>query len=449
MLKYQPWLRIGYDVRVEFEQCLKEGRDVEQYRGIVDAICTMNDDLCRQNEEWIAKVAEAMAKSPIKADFPHVEPSVISEILAESPSNVSAPVLPAVPDDDTMLRKIVGAWIGRIAGCLLGKPVEGWRREKLYPVLQATDNYPMKKYICQKEFSDDLVQKYNIYRNACFADNVANAAPIDDDTNYTMFALKLIECYGKNFTPADVMEGWMKWIPMFATCTAERAAYRNGALGLLPPETATYKNPYREWIGAQIRGDFFGYINPGNPAAAAGMAFRDASISHIKNGIYGEMYIAAMIAAAAVCDDIRTVIETGLAYVPAQSRLTAEIRYIIGLYDDGVSALDIIEAIHKKYNEHSENDWCSTIANAMIVTMALLCGERDFGKSICLAVQSAFDTDCNGATVGSIIGIMLGEDGIDPYWYTPFNKALRTSIDEYNYVTVDDIARKTLEFIKK
>ena len=179
------------------------------------------------------------------------------------------------------------------------------------------------------------------------------------------------------------------------------------------------------------------------------MAFRDASISHVKNGIYGEMYIAAMIAAAAVTNDMHTVIETGLAYIPAKSRLTEEIRYIVGLYDGGMGALDIIEEIHKKYNEHSAHDWCSTIANAMIVTMALLCGEGDFGRSICLAVQSAFDTDCNGATVGSILGIMLGEEGIDPYWYEVFHKAVYTSIEGYNRVDVDFLAKKTLGLIKK
>lgn len=447
MLKHIPWVRLGRDIRVELEQCLGEGREVEKYRELVDAICKLDDDTLLENEEWIAKVGETLSNAPVRADWSYVEPSTLPEIFETAPK--TKPVLPECPADEVLLGKLSGAWLGRIAGCLLGKPVEGWRRPTLIPVLQATGNYPMKRYICQKEFSDELVEKYRLNRRSCFADNVGDASPVDDDTNYTTFALKLVESYGRDFTAGDVMEGWMRWIPMLATCTAERAAYRNGAMGLLPPEIATYKNPYREWIGAQIRGDFFGYINPGDPETAADMAFRDASISHVKNGIYGEMYIAAMIAAAAVTNDMRTVIETGLSYIPEKSRLTEEIRGIIALYDGGMSALDIIEEIHKKYNEFSGHDWCSTIANAMIVTMALLCGEGDFGRSICLAVQSAFDTDCNGATVGSILGIMLGEEGIDPYWYEVFHKSLYTSIEGYNRVDTEFLAARTLSLCKR
>ena len=93
-----------------------------------------------------------------------------------------------------------------------------------------------------------------------------------------------------------------------------------------------------------------------------------------------------------------------------------------------VFADEIIGHIHTRFNEYSANDWCYTNSNAMIVTMALLCGGGDFGTSVCLAVQSCFDTDCNGATVGSIVGIRSGEAAIDPYWYAPFEKRLYTSI---------------------
>jgi ADP-ribosylglycohydrolase len=169
----------------------------------------------------------------------------------------------------------------------------------------------------------------------------------------------------------------------------------------------------------------------------------------VKNGIYGEMYIAAMIAAAAVTNDMHTVIETGLAYIPAKSRLTEEIRYIVGLYDGGMGALDIIEEIHKKYNEHSAHDWCSTIANAMIVTMALLCGEGDFGRSICLAVQSAFDTDCNGATVGSILGMALGAKALPEKWTGPLNDRLASSVDGFHLVQLSEMAKRTVALIEK
>ena len=172
------------------------------------------------------------------------------------------------------------------------------------------------------------------------------------------------------------------------------------------------KNPAREWIGAQIRGDYYGYINPGDPETAADMAWRDASISHIKNGIYGEMFVSAMLAAAAVTDNIEEIILSGLSQIPNTSRLYEAIMQIINNYKNNVSAEQCFKEIHKKYDEYNGHDWCHTISNASIVTASLLYGGGDLGKSICMAVQTGFDTDCNGATVGSIIGMITGFEKI-------------------------------------
>jgi hypothetical protein len=83
------------------------------------------------------------------------------------------------------------------------------------------------------------------------------------------------------------------------TFTAERIAYRNLLTGLEPPRTARHRNPFREWIGALIRADVHGWTNPGNPAAAAEQAHRDATLTHTANGVYAAMFTAATIATAA------------------------------------------------------------------------------------------------------------------------------------------------------
>lgn len=441
MLSEQPWIFDAPDMMTEWTQCMEEGLDVGQYRSVCEEITGHGKDW-----ESIARVtAEKMHAAPVRVDYPYEEPSDLAGIFAVRPEK-RHDLTPA--DPDSMADRIRGAWLGRIAGCLLGKPMEGMRRTLLYSMLKGTGNYPMKRYVRKCEFTPALQEELgSLWLNRCWADTLDGAAPEDDDTNYTVFGMKLLQCYGRNFTPADVMEGWLRFIPYLSLCTAERVAYRNAAMGLLPPETATYRNPYREWIGAQIRGDFFGYVNPGDPAAAAEMAWRDASISHIKNGIYGEMFCTAMTAAAAVTDDIMTIIEAGLDEIPQNCRLRHDVEKLLHWYADGLSKEEIIDKIHEAYDENTSHGWCHTNSNAMIVTMALLTGNGDFGKSVCAAVQAAFDTDCNGATVGSIIGMRNG--GIPDEWIEPFGGRLLTSIQDLNDVTVDELVKQTIALMKK
>lgn len=442
MLNHQPWVHFAPDMFTEWQQNMDEGHDVADLRSLCEAVAQKGSAW----DETARSLAAQMQKAPMRAGYPYVEPSDYAGILASRPEKRHTF---EKPDPDTMYDKILGAWTGRIAGCLLGKPVEGMRRPQLYTLLRGTDNYPMHKYITKAEFTEQLIADAHLNVNSTWADNIGGIEPVDDDTNYTVFGMKMIQMYGKDFTPSDVMEGWLRLIPYLDLCTAERVAYRNGAMGLLPPESATYCNPFREWIGAQIRADFFGYINPGDPERAADMAWRDASISHIKNGIYGEMFCAAMIAAAAVTDDIMTVIEAGLDEIPASCRLREDVERVIAWYKEGLDREAIIAHIHETYNENTAHGWCHTNSNAMIVVMALLVGGGDFGRSVCAAVQAAFDTDCNGATVGSIVGMRNGMTGIPAYWAEPFGGRLLTSIKDNNNVAVTDLVESTLIIMKQ
>ena len=85
----------------------------------------------------------------------------------------------------------------------------------------------------------------------------------------------------------------------------------------------------------------------------------------------------------------------------------------------------------------------------MIVTAALLYGNKDFGKSICIAVQTGFDTDCNGATVGSVVGMINGISKIGKKWTEPIGGVLDTSIFGVGKVNIEEMVDKTLKHLVK
>ena len=443
MLREQLWFDFCDDLPIEIEQRIDEGiLEAERFKERAEQVKEMPRGAARTAAG--AELLEQLCalENPQDKD----EPSDLPGIKAAS---VGEPKEKAEADCD----KIYGAWLGRCAGCLLGQPVEGWRRARINGLLKETGNLPLQNYI-SSDIGPVLREKYNVRDDghAYGAEktgwiNNVSYMPEDDDTNYTLIALKLVEQYGRDFTPDDAAENWLMNLPLLHLCTAERVAYINLAQSVFPPESALYRNPYREWIGAQIRGDYFGYINPGDPELAAEMAWRDASISHVKNGIYGEMFVAAMLAAAAVNEDIVQVIEAGLSEIPETSRLYEAIQKILAMYSNGASEEAVFAEIHRQYDEYTPHGWCHTIPNAMIVAAALLYGHGDYGRTICMAVQTGFDTDCNGATAGSVLGMIKGIDSIPEYWKEPMHDMLHTSIFQVGTIRISDGVKKTLEHI--
>lgn len=438
--KLHRWELYSEDLMIEYTQCIDEGLDIEKYMPVFESVSKLDKGIVK---EKFADVIFEIVNSAKQIDsYDYNEPSDLENIQKLSMCN-SYPIVRA----DNLKNKIEGAWYGRICGCLLGKVVEGIRLDEFISLLKESHNYPIHRYILSTDLDGNVKEKYKFkfWEGVC-ADEI-DFAPADDDTNYPVLYQNVIEKYGRDFTSSDVAKAWLEYQPKDAYCTAERVAFRNFVNGYYPPDSAMYKNPYREWIGAQIRADYFGYINPGNPKLAAEMAFRDASISHTKNGIYGEMFVAAMIARATVSDDIVDIIQCGLSQIPTTSRLYEDISGMIEDYKNGVKKQEALNKIYAKYDDMSEYDWCHTIPNARIVVYALLYGENDYGKSICMAVEAAFDTDCNGATVGSVLGIKNGISSIGKEWTDAVGSKLHTNIFGMDIVEISDLADKTIKHI--
>lgn len=406
---------------------------------------------------------ERIQDLPCRGDYEYVEPSSLAEIRAARPdgprqlpveggdhgrqgveSGGEAESGTAGQPEAEHIDGVLGAWLGRCAGCLLGKPVEGWTADRLHGFLRATGNHPIRAYI-ESDIPADVWAEYDLddvrEEQLAFADEIDHMVR-DDDIDYTVAGLALVSRHGLDYDAEDVAEFWLRNLPALQTYTAERVAYRNLLETRLPPESARYCNPYREGIGAQIRADVYGYVCPGDPERAAALAWRDARVSHVKNGIYGAMWVAAMLAAAPAVEDRETVVRVGLSEVPAESRFAAAIHDVLRWAEGGRSAAAAIDRVHDRWDETTEYGWLHVIPNAQIVTIGLLWGDG-FAEAVGTAVQAAFDTDCNGATVGSVVGRMAGASSIPDRFVAPLGETVETSLVETPRADIRDLARRT------
>ena len=437
----QKYIDISHaDLVIEFSQCKDEGRNLDSVAN--DFTELLKADLEEpENQLRALNLLDKTILLPIVSDYPYLEPSDLEAIRAARPQ--PSVMIPAnTLTELKMLDRLHGAWAGRSAGCLLGKPIELWRSPRLWGLLKETGKFPLRDYLRLDDFPIDIQAKYEMVERPDWADRI-DGMPEDDDLNYTTTGLAIFKQYGQKFTSENVAQFWQSNIPILHTFTAERVAMRNLKSGAIPPATALLRNPYREWIGAQIRADFWGYVAPGNPELAAEYAWRDASVSHVKNGIYGAMWAAAMISSAFILTDPREIIQAGIDQIPEKCRLADYLESILEWHEIEVDYDTCIRRVHEMFDEKTDHHWCHTIPNAMIVALALLFGKGDFELSICRAVQPCFDTDCNGATVGSIFGAIHGLSALPQKWIEPLNDTLTTGVIGYEKVTLEQMALLT------
>ena len=346
----------------------------------------------------------------------------------------------AVPVEPNRIRS---AWEGRISGCLLGKPVEVLSfqqgRAGLEAYLGEARALPLRDYIPLVEGT--MVDQLG---RACCRGHIVRAEP-DDDINYTLLALMLLEDKGTDFDTADVARAWLLLLPAGATWTAERAAYRtllcNMADQFVNGDEPGFDlaecsdNDFNEWIGAQIRADLYGWVCPGRPALAAELARRDASLSHRGEGVNGAAFIAALGAAIPATENLGDAVDAALEQIPGDSKAAAAVRLGRTL----VGKADAVESMHRAYAGMSP---VHTLNNLALVVWALCSANGDFGTAIGDAVAAGWDTDCNGATVGGLFG--LTGSPIPDTWTRPWAGRIGVSLAGYTELQVDEVVDRTV-----
>ena len=324
---------------------------------ITNKVKDLDDETHKMDFDLVDKIYVELETLKVASSFKYDQPYALNDIKKARPAGPRK--LDSISDAD-LIDKFHGAWTGRSVGCALGKPVEGMGirgqkgligRAAIKQYLENRGHWPLDYYFSGEDVDDGFV----VYCPNSQRENISFMEP-DDDIHYTLIALAILEKYGAEFTWRHVAHTWNNCLPYNVICTAESQAilnYNNATPRstvsdwVTPEYTSSNRNPYREWIGAQIRADGWGYGCAGNPELAAEFAYRDACWTHRANGIYGEMMFAAIIAAAFSVDDPVDLINIGLSEIPENCKLAEASRRALSEMDqtkDFYKYMDWVEA---------------------------------------------------------------------------------------------------------
>ena len=385
----------------------------------------------------LEQAARTLATAPVDPCMRQREPDDLAAIKALRP-HVSRRMR-ARPDAKALADKLEAAMLCRFAGCTLGAIVEMWPVSRMETwATRIGDPFPPVDYWSKAWMPHEV--RYGMSECDSYTRGGMRGVPVDDDVTYTLLGLLIVEKYGLDFTVEDVGKAWLEWLPM--ACTAEDIALRNLKKGIPAKQAADIDNPYCQWIGAAIRSDPWAYIAAGWPEKAAELAWRDAYLSHRRNGIYGEMYLAAAQAAAFAVRTAREALEIGLTEIPADCALAADLRWALetaGSLRDWRHARQLVdERFGAMSSVHTNNNLC-------LIVFGLLLGGNDVTRVLGETVAMGLDNDCTAASAGSVLGAIVGRDAIPPHWVRGFAGKVGSYLNGYASF---DIADLTARFAK-
>ena len=416
---------------------LNKGEQGHKIEGLENKLASINDSY-----DALIEFAESLHVLPLRNDWPYVEPNAIEEIWSESdPTRHLGPI--KTIDFEESSNRVKAAFLGSICGCILGKPLEvSLTGHEIKSALKKTKEWPLNRYVSKN------IKKFLPRIHPSFSETAReyiNYVAPDDDINYTIMGMLILEKYGLDFNHSDIEELWLHHLPIGTTFGPERTMLVKSGLesfnrwdlnswlekgGVGPRGQITEKessksfkilndilNPGDELCGATIRADAYGYACPGNPEMAANLAWKDSSFTHNRTGIYGTMFVAAAIACAQIFTDRIKIFETALKYIPQRSRFHERVSACILDIKDSRNWEEGYKKINNKYGEYGH---CRIYQEIGMLINTLKFAES-VGNGICIQVSQGADTDSFGATAGSILGAYFGPGHLDNKWLKPFN----------------------------
>ena len=286
--------------------------------------------------------------------------------------------------------RVYACWMGKNIGGTLGMPFEGKRE----------------------------MNNVSFYTNLKPGEPAAN-----DDLDLQLLWLKAMEDHGGAVDARILGEYWLKHVPV--DWNEYGVGKKNMRRGLLPPLSGHFQNEeWRPSNGAWIRSEIWACLAPGCPGLAARMAREDACVDHgAAEGTLAELFTASVESAAFVEHDRDTLIAIGLSMIPPECGVARAVRAAIEAKRAGKDWRAAREAV---VMGTEDTGWFQAPRNVAFTMIGWLYGNDDFGKSLCIAVNCGDDTDCTGATLGSILGIIHGTNGIPAKWTDPIGTEIKT-----------------------
>jgi ADP-ribosylglycohydrolase len=396
----------------------EQGHDVDAMANELAALPDSYDDVAA----LVAKVGDL----PRREDWPWDEPDDLDAIRVASRADRARAEDASRASEAA---RIETAFAARVAGCVLGKPFEmDLTLEELEVALGPVNEWPLRDYVTEAGARSlpGLIGQWG----ETVRERIRYVAP-DDDINYTIIGMLLLERHGAEFTVEQLRDTWLLQLPVAATFGPERTMLARAAMESLdggdPGSLVSWAdvlNPRDEWCGALIRVDAYGYACPGDPERATALAWRDASFTHRRTGVYAAMFVAAALALAPVRDDPLSLFDDALGFVPQRSRFAAAVTDALTEVGAAGDWLDGYRRVHERWPEHTHCRIYQEVAT-LVNTLRFA---SDAGDAICKQVSQGNDTDSYGATAGSLAGLLFGPGSLDERWIAPFGDDLRTAL---------------------